>query len=256
MSVGDGRRLRRAVKAVPFLGPRLRDAYARLEAAYWSAIRTPLRHRRLAAANRLKDFRNAHARSARNVTRRNTRRAYARLYSSDDLLADYLTPERLRFYDEIADSCITLHPKKIIDIGCGTGELLRRIVNRVPAVDVVGIDHAKSAVDRARNLVPSGRWYVADLYTFESERDFDLVICTEVLEHLQRPEHAVERLARLCAVGGRLAVTVPDGAIDDYEGHVNFWTESEFEAFMSRFGRASVTRVDRGNCLFALVSLP
>ena len=67
---------------------------------------------------------------------------------------------------------------------------------------------------------------------FRSTSASDLVICTEVLEHLYDPGQAVELLLSLCAHGGRVAITVPDGAEDSWEGHVNFWDEAAFHRFL------------------------
>ncbi len=124
------------------------------------------------------DWRAAHERSAKNITRKNTLRAYNRVYRSDSLLAEYLAPARLDFYDEVAERCARLTPRRVIDVGCGTGHLLRSLVDRMPVEPplIVGVDRSRTAIRRARVLFPKGRFVVADLYRLplDAER-FDQV---------------------------------------------------------------------------------
>jgi trans-aconitate methyltransferase len=200
----------------------------------------------------------APSRSAAAVTRKNTLPAYNRVYSSDRLLSQYLSPERIEFYEELAAIFAPLAPRSLIDVGCGTGHLLRFTVDRMAVApeQVVGMDHSEAAIRRARELMPSATWIVADLHGTALADRFDLVLCTEVLEHLHDPGRAVDELRRLCAPVGRVAITVPDGAQDDWEGHVNFWDESQFRAFLEPSGLTAIDRIEGGRVLLAWLSSP
>lgn len=217
-----------------------------LLAKKWHEFRLELRYR--------------YGRSARNVTRRNSRRAYQKLYGADDLLAEYLVPERLAFYDEVASIAAQYAGDSIVDVGCGSGNLLRALLDRVAesrgiAVRrVLALDHARSALERTSELVPEAEGRVFDLMDDDlgGER-FDLVLCTEVLEHLRRPEVARDRLARASAPGGTILITVPDGAMDEWEGHVNFWTEDDLRVFLQPLGTTTVSRIEAGRGLLAIV---
>jgi trans-aconitate methyltransferase len=195
-------------------------------------------------------------RIALNVAQKNTLASTNRFYKSDWLLGYYLTSERLGFYEELATLFAPLAPRRLVDVGCGTGHLLRFIVDRMSVHPdrVVGVDHSEAGIQRARELLPSATWIVADLYGMSVGEEFDLVICTEVLEHLHEPGRAVDELRRLCAGGGRVAITVPDGALDDWEGHVNFWNESELESFLAPLGLTAIERVEDGRTLLAWLS--
>ena len=117
---------------------------------------------------------------------------------------------------------------------------------------VVGVDHSGAGIRRARALLPSATWIVDDLYGLSLDGDqFDLVVCTEVLEHLREPARAVDVLRRLSASDGRVAITVPDGAQDSWEGHVNFWDEDQFRAFLAPHGLLAIDRIENGNVLLA-----
>jgi SAM-dependent methyltransferase len=201
-----------------------------------------------------KSWRLAHARTVKNLTRKNTLRAYNRVYRSNALLTEYLAPARMEFYEEVAEICARSAPRRVVDIGCGTGQLLRLLFDRMrPAPEVmVGIDRSRAGVRRAQALLPTGRFVVADLYRLplDDER-FDLVLCTEVLEHVREPVQAVEALCRLCAQGGHVAITVPDGAQDSWEGHVNFWDEDELRAFLAPYALVGIERIEGGRAFLA-----
>jgi 2-polyprenyl-3-methyl-5-hydroxy-6-metoxy-1,4-benzoquinol methylase len=196
--------------------------------------------------------------SAGSVTRRNSRRAYEKLFRSDRLLAGYLSPSRTRFYDEIATIAASFDPASVLDVGCGSGELIRSIAARLPGERALaGIDYTRSGIARARAAFPAANWIVADLYRLDPEdlfggARFDLVACTEVLEHLEDPHTALDRLAAFCATRGRVVVTVPDGAIDDWPGHVNFWTEEELARLLEPRGLEEIRRVDEDQTLLAI----
>lgn len=199
-------------------------------------------------------WRRDHERSTWNITRKNTLRAYNRVYGSDERLAEYLTPQRLEFYKEVAERCAPLAPRRVVDVGCGTGHLLRFLVDSMQTEPelIVGIDHSPAGIRRARTSVPKGRWLVADLFRLTPEWDrFDLVLCTEVLEHVHEPARAVEVLRRLCAHGGSVAITVPDGKQDSWEGHVNFWDERDLRAFLAPHGLVGIDRIQNGDVFLA-----
>ena len=233
---GSARRGR--LRGLPVLGPVLVGvvtAYRR--------IRETKEDAKLALQRARTDFENRRATTVRNVTRRNNRRAYERVYGDDELLSEYLGPERIAFYDQVAEISARQRPRAIIDVGCGTGNLLRAVVDRTEPERVVGIDYARAGIERARQLVPSGEFRAQSLYDLDCAESFDLVLCTEVLEHVRDPTSAVEMLVRLCSRPGSIVITVPDGARDSWEGHRNFWSEPELEAFLGNYGEVEVSRM-------------
>lgn len=207
-------------------------------------IPEPLRRRLKPIAKPWLDYRASRERSVKNIARRNDRAAFELIYGDPDLLEEYLVPERLAFYESVADVCAKLAPRTVVDVGCGTGHLLAAIVRRMPDVErVAGIDQAAAAIDRLSEVLPEAEGLVGDVYSLAVTGDFEVVLCTEVLEHLARPEAALDSLAALCAPDGHLVITVPDGELDTYEGHVNFWSEEEFGRLLARVGSVSVERI-------------
>ncbi len=90
-----------------------------------------------------------------------------------------------------------LHPKSVVDVGCGVGCWLS-VFNEFGIDDFLGIDG--DYVDRKMLEIPEARFLARDLKTpFHLEREFDLVVSLEVAEHLppERAESFVDSLTRL-----------------------------------------------------------
>lgn len=216
----------------------------------------PIRRPVVWAFNRWLAFRASRVVSVRNVAAANTREAYDRIYGTPELLHEYLGPERLAFYDEVAVRCGDGALRSVVDVGCGSGHLLAAVLSRVSRAPLtVGVDASPQAIARLREVVPSAQGIVASVYDVAQCLDhasFDLVLCTEVLEHLERPLDALEQLQLLRAPGGRIVATVPDGETDDFEGHVSVWSLDDFRALLSHAGTAHVARLTDGT-LFGVV---
>ena len=229
---------RRRLGSLPVLGSVLVaavNAYRSVRRAREEASQALLRART--------DFKNRRAVTAPNITRRNTRRAYERVYGDDRLLSEYLVPGRVAFYAEVAEAAAAGDPRSVVDVGCGAGNLLQEVVEKAAPSRVVGIDYAAAGVRRAQKLVPSGEFHAQSLYDVRLPETFDLVLCTEVLEHLSDPDAAMDVLTRLCAASGTILITVPDGAEDEWEGHLNFWSEEELYGFLRRYGDVDISRM-------------
>ena len=109
---------------------------------------------------------------------------------------------------------------RILDIGCGTGRHTSAAL-QFKKITVVGADRNVNDLCEARNRIQlhkrfgqygGGRWGLAaaDIAGLPFKNDvFDLVICSEVLEHIARDDIAVRELIRVLRPGHNLVVSVP-----------------------------------------------
>ena len=101
---------------------------------------------------------------------------------------------------------------RVLDVGCGNGNISRYIGSK--GHDVLGIDISKATINKAISLtnMPNVRFKnIAAEELIAAAEIFDLVICSEVIEHLDTPAPVVEALRTLLNKDGILIVTVPNG---------------------------------------------
>lgn len=100
---------------------------------------------------------------------------------------------------------------RVLDAGCGTGGLIRRLQARHPAWEWVGVDAEPLACQLARQRVaPGTRIELGRLEALPfPAAEFDAVVTADVLYHLRDDEQALHELARVLRPGGRLVVNLP-----------------------------------------------
>ena len=112
---------------------------------------------------------------------------FALLSPAYDLLCRWIgLGERFRRFElELlaADS-----PKKVLEVGCGSGELLRRLAERFRKAEITGLDIDPRMLDLARGKLPSERQVRLECGTAEAlpfpAASFDLVLSSLMLHHL------------------------------------------------------------------------
>jgi len=98
---------------------------------------------------------------------------------------------------------------RILDLGCGTGELTRLAHERLRAAETLGIDRSASMLGRAEAAAGGGlRFELGDLS--RAHGHWDLVLSNAAIHWLPDHEALVHRLCALVARGGQIAVHLPD----------------------------------------------
>jgi ubiquinone/menaquinone biosynthesis C-methylase UbiE len=101
-------------------------------------------------------------------------------------------------------------PRAVLDIGCGTGQLLHRAARRFPASTLTGIDASEEMIRVARSSVPEGV-PVEFVHGFAEElpfpdATFELVTTTMSFHHWADQPKALREVARVLAPGGVFAL--------------------------------------------------
>jgi SAM-dependent methyltransferase len=105
---------------------------------------------------------------------------------------------------------------RILEVGCGTGHVLRALEDCCAGADVTGIDQFQEALDIAARGVRRARLIRGDLFSIKADERFDLIGMFDVLEHIPDDEAAVRRAYELLRPGGRYLLTVP--------AHASLWS--------------------------------
>jgi len=94
----------------------------------------------------------------------------------------------------------------ILDVGCGSGEVLKHLVNKT----AFGVDIGEDFVSYCQTHYPFAHVSQQDAMNLEFDNGmFDDVVCTEVLEHLDDPDRAMGEFNRILKSNGRLILTTP-----------------------------------------------
>jgi ubiquinone/menaquinone biosynthesis C-methylase UbiE len=100
---------------------------------------------------------------------------------------------------------------KVLDIGCGTGEIAAALIHR--GYEVWGLDIAEPMIRHARDRCLSGRFQVGDIeHTPFADNTFDTAVCLGIIEYLDTDERALGEIHRILKPGG-IAVLSSSNAI-------------------------------------------
>ncbi|NQU32632.1 MAG: class I SAM-dependent methyltransferase [Bacteroidetes bacterium] len=147
------------------------------------------------------------------------------------------------FFSAIEQFYSKIEAEIVLDIGCGEGMLLNVLEPYAKEQKCFAIDIDPKEVRDAKKNIPFCTVSVGNAYKIPFENNFaDIVICSEVLEHLESPEDALNEIHR---VSNRYAIlTVPNEPLWSFlnmvrlkywnefgntPGHINRWTPQEFK---------------------------
>ncbi|USF25738.1 Ubiquinone biosynthesis O-methyltransferase, mitochondrial [Firmicutes bacterium ASF500] len=138
----------------------------------------------------------------------------------------------------------------LCDVGCGEGIIDRTLLNTFPTLDITGFDLSERAIAFAKELNPEAQYYVKNILDADSTDKYDVVLCTEVLEHLPDPARAINVLkqmtARVCVITvphepffclGNLLSLKNVTRLGNPKDHINHWTFRSFKKEMEKNGR-------------------
>lgn len=151
------------------------------------------------------------------------------------------------FFHAISDLYSKIEVDVIIDAGCGEGMVLKSLEDRVKSKKCYAIDLDPKEVDDAKRNIPFCNVRIGSIYEAPFEDNFaDLVICSEVLEHLAHPEKALDELHRITNTYAILSVPKEPlwrimnvarckylASFGNTPDHRNHWSMRAFKKFVS-----------------------
>jgi ubiquinone/menaquinone biosynthesis C-methylase UbiE len=114
------------------------------------------------------------------------------------------------FFDRIHKAVLNMVEKEyapdvVLDVGCGTGRLLRKVKERWPKAQLIGVDAAAGMIQNARKLMPYATFYVSKAESLPlPDASVDLVFSTVSFHHWQDKEKALREIKRVSRLGSRL----------------------------------------------------
>lgn len=107
--------------------------------------------------------------------------------------------------------------ERVLDLGCGTGELSNRISEL--AKEVIGLDKSQEMIDEARSKFPLIQFYVGDASRFSFKKPFDAIFSNATLHWVVNYKEAIRSMYANLNYGGRLVVEF--GGKDNVKAIIN-----------------------------------
>ncbi|MDO5969139.1 class I SAM-dependent methyltransferase [Flavivirga aquimarina] len=143
-------------------------------------------------------------------------------------------------------NAFTSKEKKLLDIGCGTGDFLQ--TTKQDNWNIFGIEPNDQARKIANKKTNNSVFKIEELLKFESE-SFDIITLWHVLEHLPNLEEHVAIFKKLLKPNGTLIIAVPNYKSYDAAYYKTFWAAYDVPRHLWHFNKISVSK------LFAKVSM-
>ena len=162
-----------------------------------------------------------------------------------------------RFLDVLYTEIKNIHPRSILDFGCGEGHFLEAMVARglSKSTRVLGIDVKSEVIESAKRTLPEFNFKKVDILQSDiSEKKFDLVLAIEVFEHIPKVNAYIQKLSSLS--GKCMIISVPHEPwfrlanlfrgrdivhLGNHPEHIHHWSPNSFNKFLSSY--VQVTRL-------------
>ncbi|MBP6882748.1 MAG: class I SAM-dependent methyltransferase [Candidatus Levybacteria bacterium] len=153
-----------------------------------------------------------------------------------------------RFTTTLVQEVKTLKPTTVLDVGCGEGFTLERLRKAKVGKHLEGIDFLELAIKLGQKEHPQLILKKGSAYDLKyKDNSFDVVICSEVLEHLDDPEKALSEIVRVskkyCVLSvpnepffmlGNLARGKNISRFGNDIEHINHWAFWQFKKFVGK----------------------
>jgi len=166
-------------------------------------------------------------------------------YGTTNPIARYLMAG---FFGAVTDLYARIDPVSVLEVGCGEGRLADRLIKAAPTRPDRFLATDVALEKRAPDLDPSITFEEASIYALpHADDEFELVVCCEVLEHLELPADGLAELARVASRGVLLstpwepvwrALNMARGKylrdLGNTPGHIQHFSRRDLEKLASR----------------------
>jgi trans-aconitate 2-methyltransferase len=157
-------------------------------------------------------------------------------------IPDWNSDQYFRFRGERAqpffDLLALVEPRpdmRVVDLGCGTGELTRELHRRLAARETIGIDNSPAMLAKTSAFAGDGLTFQeGDIGAFTANGGYDLIFSNAALHWIPGHEALLQRLTAALTPTGQLAVQIP--ANDDHPSHATAVAVAREEPFRALLG--------------------
>ncbi|OGY17025.1 MAG: hypothetical protein A2784_04215 [Candidatus Chisholmbacteria bacterium RIFCSPHIGHO2_01_FULL_48_12] len=141
--------------------------------------------------------------------------------------------------------------KTILDIGCGAGTISLYLANQ--GANIIGIDISRKAIDsckksaKALKLKDRTQFICNTIEQIKFRRKFDLIICSEIIEHIPNDKAFLKRVYKLLKNNGLLILSTPSinaplykiGLAQNFDkqvGHIRRYSKKQISDLVKKSG--------------------
>ncbi len=97
----------------------------------------------------------------------------------------------------------------VLDVGCGSGTIVQKLLKN--GKNVIGVDIGKKFLSFCTSSYRNALFCMADAQNMPfSDNSFDAIVCSEVIEHIDKPEKSLKEFERILRPKGELVITTPN----------------------------------------------
>lgn len=141
--------------------------------------------------------------------------------------------------------------KTILDVGCGAGTVSLYLANK--GASIVGIDISRKAIDsckksaRILKLKDKTQFICNTIEKIKFRRKFDVIICSEIIEHIPKDKAFLKRIHKLLKKNGLLILSTPSinaplykvGLAQNFDkrvGHIRRYSKEQISDLVKKSG--------------------
>lgn len=151
-----------------------------------------------------------------------------------DYLLRAVDPYAQSKYDIILENVTDLSNKDVLFVGVGSGELACQFASKGARIDAFDIDEQAITLTRnyAREAGLEMNLWTSSIEEVSANKKYDLIVATDVIEHIQNDKAAVQKMNSLLKGDGTIVITVPAlqslfGYHDEVLGHFRRYSKEQ-----------------------------
>lgn len=154
------------------------------------------------------------------------------------------------FYKNLVELAKPLNPNNVLDAGCGEGFSMNTLYINKVGKKIQGVDDSMDALTLGKKIFPYLSFKKGNIYNLPyKDNSFDLVICTEVLEHFKDPHKVLFEILRIARKN--IIVSVPNEPfftiqrflrgknifrLGSHPQHIQHWSSKSFKEYIKDNG--------------------
>ena len=155
---------------------------------------------------------------------------HRRLDGSDEARRHFgqLKQATAHHYLNLVERCLGRHAGRLLEIGCGAGDLLAAAMEL--GYDVTGVEHSEHLCERARERLGSnGRIVRGNIDRLTERNYYDVCVIADVIEHVRDPREFLRQVYEVLRPGGIVIVATP--SLESWPARLmrNKWAEFKTE---------------------------